>query len=57
MNMSLVPMHKLTAHKLIEEDLVFVKDICYLPKEILNNRFFFHIKLQEENEIKTIELY
>lgn len=53
----LVPMHKLTAHKLIKENLIYVKEICDLPKEILNNRFFFNIKLQGENEIKTIEIY
>lgn len=45
----LVPMHKLTSHKLIKEDLVYVSDICDLPNEILCYRFFFDIKIKDNN--------
>lgn len=49
----IVPMHKLTSHKLIQEDLKFVSDILELPDEIFSKRFFFDLKIQSEDSDNT----
>lgn len=54
----LVPMHKLTTHKLIKNDIKSLCDISDLPSEILISRFFFEIKIRDAEDInKEVKFY
>lgn len=47
----LVPMHKLTSHKLIQNEIKTICNISDLPSEILNSRFFFEVKTKNRDGI------